>query len=298
MAFLINLTAVSIFCSVLANFVNYSLSARRKFLKVSLLTSFGALLRLLFLLAIAMTNKVTLENSVVAQTLSIVFLLLVSLYFIKINFLSSQTDFSDIKKLMRFAYLLGFARMFTGIAYRLDVLMLVSLKNAHEAGIYSTASRVISIYPLLSASFLTVIAPKIATINNKTDLKKYLSKALFGIIVLVSSIIFMLFFAGPFMLILFGDKALAAVTVFRLLLISMIFFVLSVPVVSLAVYYLKAPYILTVNSIIQLLIVVFGNIIFIPQFGRNGPAVSLILAFSITLITTTIWTVKLLRKRN
>jgi len=290
-AFFVVLTAVSIFCYVIANFVNYSLSARKKFLPVAFLTAFGSLVRMIFLLFVIILTKVNLNNAVYAQTLSLIFLLTVSLLMINFNFTGSKSRFSDMKKLMRFAYLLGFARMFTTIAYRLDVLMLVSLKNATEAGIYSTASRVISIYPLLSASFLTVIAPKIAVISDKRELQKYLLKIIFAVCGLIGTILFMILIAQPFMLLLFGEKGLPAVSVFKLLLISMIFFVASIPAVSLAIYYLKAPYILTVNSIIQLIIVIVGNFLFIPTFGRHGPAISLILAFGITLIITSLMTV-------
>ena len=92
------------------------------------------------------------------------------------------------------------------------------------------------------------------------------------------------------MVILFADKGESAISVFRLLLISMIFFVGSIPAVSLVIYYLKKPHVLTINSILQLIIVVAGNLIFIPKFGRFGAAYSLILAYSITLILTSVLT--------
>ncbi|OGG18080.1 hypothetical protein A3D78_01115 [Candidatus Gottesmanbacteria bacterium RIFCSPHIGHO2_02_FULL_39_14] len=285
---LVILTAVGIFCAILVNFINYSLSARYKFLTVSFLTAFGGLLRLILLLIILVITAITLDNSVLTQTLSLAILLLVTLLFINFDFLNYKSKVADVKKLLRFAYLLGIARMFTSIAYRLDVLMLVSIKNATEAGIYSTASRVISIYPLLSGSFLTVIAPKIAVITDLYELKKYLRKIIFATLGLISTILFMIMMARPFMIILFGEKTDPAVPVFRLLLLSMIFFVGSVPAVSVAIYYFKKPFILTVNSVIQLAIVVLGNLIFIPIYGRLGPAISLILAFGLTGVSTTL----------
>src|SRR3989344_907464 len=78
-AFFVVLTAVSIFCYVIANFVNYSLSARKKFLPVAFLTAFGSLVRMIFLLFVIILTKVNLNNAVYAQTLSLIFLLTVSL---------------------------------------------------------------------------------------------------------------------------------------------------------------------------------------------------------------------------
>lgn len=288
--FLVSLTGISIFCSVMVNFITYSLSARKKFLKVSFLSASGSLLRLLFLLGIILFTSVTLENSVLMQTLSIILYMIAALILFNPQFLKFRISKNDIKRLFRFAYLLGIARVFTGIAYRLDVLMLVSLKNSTEAGIYSTASRVISIYPMLVGSYLTVIAPKISTMSAINDIKKYTLKIIFGTIGLISTILLLLIFAPPFLLLLFGEKTLPAVPVFRLLLISMIFFVASIPSVALAIFYFKKPYILTINGVIQLIIVIFGNLIFIPVYGKEGAAFSLILAYLITLIITSLMT--------
>ena len=289
-SFLVVLTSVSIFCSTLANFTNYSLSARKKFFNVGFLTMLGSLLRLIFLFVVLILTKASLENTVLAQTLSLVLLLFVSLYMINFNLVESKAKITDVKKLLRFAYLLGAARMFTAIAYRLDVLMLVSLKNATEAGIYSTASRVIALYPLLTGSFLIVIAPKIASISDKRQLHEFLKKIIFGTSILVVSAVLMILIAYPFMTVLFGNKVAPAVPVFRLLLFSIIFFIASIPAVALAIYYLKKPYILTVNGFVQLVIVVFGNFIFIPEYGRLGPAYSLIAAYASTFVLTVIMT--------
>ncbi|OGG06469.1 hypothetical protein A3D05_04790 [Candidatus Gottesmanbacteria bacterium RIFCSPHIGHO2_02_FULL_40_24] len=295
---LVILTAIGIYATVLSNFVNNSLSARKKFLKVAFLTVFGAFLRLALLIVIILFSVVTLNNSVLVQSLSLVILMLAALSVHKFSFLKSPLIKGDIRNLIFFAGFLGLARSFTAIAFRLDVLMLVALKDATEAGIYSTASRVISIYPLLAGSFMMVIAPKIAVLKGNRELIDFSKRVLFATILLVASSIFMIIIARPFMLTLFGDKVIPAVTVFRLLLIAMIFFVASIPPVSIAVYYLRKPYILTVNSVLQLIIVVIGNLILIPVLGRHGPAVSLIIAYGISLLLTTVMTVYHFRLNN
>ena len=98
----------------------------------------------------------------------------------------------------------------------------------------------------------------------------------------------MIVVSESFITVLFGEKAAGAVPVFRLLLISMLFFVASVPAVSLSIYYLKKPQILTINAVLQLFIVFFGNLYFIPRYGSFGAAYSLILSYSITLVLTSI----------
>lgn len=289
-SFMVVLTGVGIFCSVFATFVNYALSAQKKFLSVAFLTSFGGLIRLLFLALLLYTLSVNLYNAVFSQTLSLIIWLAVSFAFLKLDFLKFAFKPLDVKRLLKFAYLLGLARAFTAISFRLDVLMLTSLKGGTEAGIYSIASRIISLYPLLAGSFLSVIAPKISTISGLAQLKKYLKKIILATSGLILTIFVMIIFAYPFITLLFGEKTASAVPVFQLLLISMIFFVASVPAVAIAVFFLKKPAILTVNAILQLIIVVFGNLYFIPLYGRLGPAFSLILAYGATFAITSLMT--------
>lgn len=284
------LTGISIFCSVIATFVIYVLSARKKFTKVSFLTTLGSLLRFVFIILIVFFSSVNLPNSIYAQTSSIVLYMIIALMVLDFPFTQFPINKIDIKKLLYFAYLLGLARIFTGIAYRLDILMLVSLKGGTEAGIYSTAAKVTSLYPMMVGSFLMVIAPRLSLITSKIDLKKYTFKIIIGTLGLITTILIMLIIANPFMLLLFGQKTLPAVPIFRLLLISMVFFVASIPPVALAIFHFKKPYILTVNSIIQLVIVLIGNFLMIPVLGGIGAALSLIFAYGLTFVITSLMT--------
>ncbi|KKQ26248.1 MAG: Polysaccharide biosynthesis protein [Microgenomates group bacterium GW2011_GWC1_37_12b] len=87
---LVILTAIGIYATVLSNFVNNSLSARKKFLKVAFLTVFGAFLRLALLIVIILFSVVTLNNSVLVQSLSLVILMLAALSVHKFSFLQFQ----------------------------------------------------------------------------------------------------------------------------------------------------------------------------------------------------------------
>ncbi len=298
MDYLVKITAIGIFFAVMVNFSQYTLSARQKFLQVGLLTSASSLFRLALLLLLIYLVSVSLTNVVWIQSITLFIAALIYFKLLGFKFLKVRRTAGDFRKLISFACLLGIARGLTAMASRLDVLMLIAFTNSTEAGIYSTASRVISIYPLLSGNFSTVIAPRLAATSDKKMLRQYMLKVILATIGLIGTIIVMLFIAKPFMVTLFGEKTIEAVPVFRLLLISMIFFVGSIPAVSLAIYYLKKPYILTINSVLQLIIVFVGNIIFIPRFARMGAAISLILAYGITLLSTSILTYYHFRKHE
>lgn len=296
--FLINITGVGIFIVALFNFFQYAFSAQEQFTKVTLGAALGGVLRLFFLGLLVLTSRVALINILWIQNISFIILVIVALGFTKLNFFRASGTISDFKKLISFSSYIGIARALTAIVSRLDVLMLIALRNPGEAGIYSIAAKIISVYPLFSGSFTTVIAPKIASINNHNQLKKYLYKVFIGTLCLIISIVILITIASPFMITLFGEKSRSAIPILQVLLISMIFFVGSIPAVSLAIYYLKKPQILTINSILQLLIVIPGNLYFIPRYGSIGPAFSLIGTYGITLFSTTYLSFYYLKKKE
>ena len=295
---LLQITFIGILFTIFANFCQYALSARQKFLQVSFLSAFGGLIRLLLFLVIYIFATVHLSNTVYVQTFSVLILMIMSLFLLGIDFIKVKRISGDLIKLLKFTSFLGIARGLTALASRLDVLMIISLRGPTEAGIYATASRIIAIYPLLSGSFGTVIAPKLSTFSERKGLKKFMLKVIMGTIGLIGTVLVLILVAKPFMLLLFPQKGIEAISVFQLLLVSMIFFVGSLPAVSLAIYHLKKPHILTINSVLQLIIVFFGNLIFIPKFGHFGASYSLIIAYSITLFSTSAMTLYYLKKKH
>jgi O-antigen/teichoic acid export membrane protein len=249
-----------------------------------------------------MLSSITLAHAVLAQSISYIPLIVIGFYFVKLRFLFVKRIVGDLKSLVSFSSYLGIARSLTAVASRLDVLMLFALLSASmapsEAGIYAGAVRFIAPYPLFAGSFSTVIAPRIATFSHHHELKKFLKKVILVTLSLIASVFVFIVLARPFLYLFLGIKSEPSVPVLQLLLVSQIFFVASIPAVSLAIYYLKKPYILTVNSVIQILIVIVGNLIFIPKFGRFGPAISLIFAYGITLILTSFMSFYYLKKEN
>ncbi len=285
--FLLRVTSLSIIISILGNFFVYSLSARQRFISVGFISVFGSFIRLILLLSLIFFSSVNLTNSILIQMITLVAVFIISFFLLGWEFIYSNVSKINFQQLISFTYLLGIAKGTTAIASRLDVLMIVAVKGPVEAGIYATASRVVSLYPLLSGSFSTVIAPRFASLTGKKELREFMIKVSLATVGIIATAVLLIFIAHPFMTILFKEKGQLASSVFQVLLISIILFIASVPAVSIAVYYLKKPQILTVNSVIQLIIVVLGNYLMIPRFGRFGAAYSLIAAYGVTLLTTT-----------
>lgn len=298
LVWLVRIGVIGIVATIIGNFFQYSLAARQKFMQVAFLSAYSSILRVGLLVLLIVVSVVNLSSVAWAQVITIIITAITSFFLLKSDFLKVRRITGDMKKLLTFTSFVGVARGMTAMASRLDVLMLVAIKGSIDAGIYSTASRVISIYPLLAGSFSTVIAPKLSATVDKTNVKKFMLKVCFGTAGIIATIIFLILIAEPFIVTLFSEKARSAVIVFQYLLVSMIFFVASIPVVSLVIYYLRKPQILSINGVLQLIIVVIGNIYFIPRFGKLGPAYSLILSYAITLVTTTFFCLIFLKRKH
>jgi O-antigen/teichoic acid export membrane protein len=297
--YLVRVMCLGIVGSVLSNFFLQTLAAQEKFVFNSFSTIISGFFRLLFLIILIIFSQTYLTQVIWAQTLTYVAIVVIEIFLVGPEFLFAKRVKGDLKNLLSFTSFVGIARTLTAISGRLDVIMLMALRNnSVETGYYATASRITSMYPLFSGSFSTVIAPKLSAAVKRSDIHNFMKKVILVTIALIVSILILILISYPFITILFTMKAAPSVGVFRLLLVSMIFFVGSIPSVSIAIYYLKKPQILSVNAVLQLLIVFFGNLIFIPFYGRIGATYSLILAYGITLFLTSYISYKLYLKKG
>jgi O-antigen/teichoic acid export membrane protein len=295
---LVRAITIGIFGLGVTNYFGYILSAEERFVGASVISALSSILRLGFLILVIVLHVINLTTVIWTQIGSMLLTSIVAFCFIGGAFIRVRFSRKDLKELVHFSKYLGIARSLTALSSRLDALMLIAYTNSTQTGIYSTASRVISIYPLLAGSFTSVIAPKISGMSNPKEFKLYLRKVILATIALIATILILIVLAYPFITILFGEKARDSVEVFRVLLVSQIFFTASIPAVAVAIYYVRKPHILTLNSILQLIIVVVGNMIFIPRYGRIGPALSLIVAFAASLICTTYMSFMYLKKHH
>lgn len=298
---LVKVTAVGIFGTIVSNFLFYALSAKQQFKAASIVTILNGGLRLLFLIILMILSLVSLKYVVWAQSYSYIILIILSFCFLKISFLHAKWNLSDLKKLLSFTYFLAIAKSLSALAGRLDVLMLINLLNPKiapiEAGIYALAAKFLAPYPLFSGSFSTVIAPKLSTVTDLNHLKSFLKKVTLATLGLITTIFIFMVIAEPFLGFFLKEKAIPMIPVLRVLLISQIFFVGSIPAVNVAIYFLKRPNILTINSVLQVIIVFLSNLVLIPKYGRFAPAFSLIAAYGITLATTSLMTYYYFRKK-
>lgn len=271
--YFIKLSALGVICFTFFNFFNSVFAAKEQFRKTFLVMFFYSIPRLLILIF-----------TLLFINLDIAKILLIFLFGPLIGFITgavvSNLNFIivkglyPIKKILNFSIFLSMNKIFVSLFSRLDVIMLTSLASPYSAGIYSAASRVAFIYPLIGGSLGTVIAPRYARFSI-VEAIKYSKKVFLLIFGLIFSVL-LLVILSPFITnLIYGQSYNDSTIVLRILLLSMIPFLLAIPTNNLLTYTLKKPQLLAISSLIQLVLIFSLNIFLIPKVGSLGPAISI-----------------------
>jgi O-antigen/teichoic acid export membrane protein len=186
--------------------------------------------------------------------------------------------------LLKFSGWLGVNKVISAVSGRLDVQMLAAMVGAQVTGFYSIPSRLALFVIVLSSSYTSVLAPRLAAFSNKENEKLYIKKALVALVPIIAVIVVWIIFAKPFILLLFGEKYLPAVGVFQALTASMIPFIITVPSVTAIIYAMEKPVFIGVFSFFQLGAIFLLNLLLIPKYEAFGPTITFGIVHSILAI--------------
>lgn len=272
-------------------FASFALSAYQRFREVAVLNIFYSLVRLLILFLVMLTTHLSLGTLLVVYLAAAIVTCGYGAMLLKPAFITTSVSGERIKKVMGFAGFLAVQKILVAVSSRLDLLMLVPLSGALEAGVYGIASRFAMVYPVLIGSLGQVLAPKFAEYKKGSHALAFFKKVTVVVVLLLVSQFIFYIFAQPLLLLLVPKYA-DAIPVFQSLLVAMVGFVIATPFVSFLIYTLKKPYITTLTSATQLIIIFLSNVYFLPSLGRMGPAIGIGLgnmAVCIIAITATVY---------
>jgi O-antigen/teichoic acid export membrane protein len=198
--------------------------------------------------------------------------LIVPKHFLRTKALSKQSN-TIFYELFHFSKWVTLASLFTMFISRIDIFMLQALSNSSQVGIYSGASQLATIFPIITSSITTSILPRVSSIKDRSDLIIFANKCLTLIPCLLILLTVLVLFAKPIIIFLFGNKYSMSINVFRLLIVS---FVMGIFVnqLSLVAFNLNKIRELTLIIIIQLPLNILLDYWLIPVYGSIGAAIS------------------------
>lgn len=270
-------------------FFPYILQAKKKFLHSTLIDNSFYLGRLLFALGFYLVGGLTMNKAFWAFGAGFVVEMVLIAIFVKNDFWHSKPQKNEYKNLLKYSGWLGVSKIISSISGKLDIQMLATLMGAVATGLYSIPSRLASFIGVLSGSFSSVLAPRLAGFGDAESEKKYILKSLIAVLPIVGGVILWILIAKPFILILFGNKYIDSVPVFQALAAAQIPSLFTIPSSAAITYSMKKTVYFGAFSFFQLALVFLLNIILIPKYGVFGPTITAGVLGIVSVIYT--WTI-------
>jgi O-antigen/teichoic acid export membrane protein len=265
------------------------LQAQKKFVQSVAVDLSLVVTRVVITFLVMIIGGLTLFGIFGAFTIASFFSILAGFIFVGTCFVFTKAKREHYAKLLKFSGWLGVNKVISSISGRIDVQMLAAVAGATVTGYYSISSKLVMFIVVLTSSFSAVLAPRLASFGNKEKEKAYIKKAFWVIPPIIIGIIIWIIIAEPFITILFGQKYLAAVPIFKALAASMIPFILTAPAVPTIIYAMKKPVYIGAFSFFQIAAMFLINLFLIPKIGAFAPTV----AFGVvnTILAVYVWTI-------
>lgn len=265
------------------------LQAQKKFVQSVAVDLSLVITRVLVVLLLIVFGGLTFSRVLGAFTAASLLSILAGFMFIGTGFIFIKVRRKQYVKLLKFSGWLGVNKMISSISGKIDVQMLAAVAGATVTGYYSISSKLALFIVVLASSFSAVLAPRLASFGNKNKEKTYIKKASLVLIPIILGIIVWIVIAEPFITILFGQKYLPSVPIFKALAASMIPFILTAPAVPAIIYAMKKPVYIGAFSFFQIAAIISINYLLIPKIGAFAPTV----AFGVvhTILAIYVWAI-------
>lgn len=267
----------------------FILQAQKKFLQSTIYDNAFYVSRLIFATTYYFIGGLTINKAFLAFGAGFLINVILTLFYIGTKFINAKTTKKEYFDLIKFSGWIGINRIISSVSGKLDVQMLAALSGAMITGLYSIPSRLSSFIIVLSGSYSSVLATRLASFNNHYEEKKYIIKSTLALIPIILLIIIWVIFAKPFILLLFGIKYVNAIPVFQALALAQIPFLTTVPAVTAIIYAMKKTKYIGVLSFYQVTAIFLLNLYLIPRFGPYGPTITY--AITNTVLSLYVWVI-------
>lgn len=281
------LAGISILGLSIVDVTTFALQGYQRFLGSAITSSSFSLIRFVLISLIIITkNPLSITLAVLITTIASLTGALIGFRLLKISFTNLSLPKKTIyQKLLSFSGWIAVNKIASSVAGKVDTQMLLLMAGPTITGIYSVSSRISSFYAVVITSFAAVVAPRLASGKSLRDLKPFLKKTFLAIVGLIALMVLGLIIAHPFIILLFGEKAAPSVKPFQGLTLAYMPFVAASLAIIIIIYNLKKTFVVGLLSLIQLLIIIIGNLILIPRLGIYGPVIALGSANLVIMLT-------------
>lgn len=284
---LILLAFLVTFATALFEHAQFTLQATHRFSHAALLNAAQGLIKLIFVLPIIFLAT---QNTIPMASLTIgifVFYMLSPALPVLLNLLikpsslpisisvPSNKEFPALKQLKKRVFALtkhaGLGILAAGIIENVDILFVQGYLSDFDAGLLGGVTRIALLLYIVGYAIGNVLNPRVAKYKKLADLHSFWKKAWLIFALCVIGFIFSMFIAEPLIVYTIGSSYLAALGTLKILLAAGFVTIALMPFVAFF-YSFNLSWYFSVSGIMQLLIVVVGNIWLVPLYGIEASA--------------------------
>lgn len=161
--------------------------------------------------------------------------------------------------------------MAAGVIENIDVLFVQRFLNTYETGLFGGVSRVALLIALMAYSLGTVLNPRVAAFTTRKQIRSFLNKTLLLGGLCVIGFLAYLVVAEWVLILTVGSEYLSGLNVMNILVAASFLTLAVMPLMALF-FSFDAPWYFSVSGILQLVIILVGNYIFVPIYGLEASA--------------------------
>ena len=197
-------------------------------------------------------------------------------------------DLKLCKYLIKESYLLGIGRILRQLSFRFDTILIKIMRGSIEVGLFSGAYRLflqITFVPRnIVMSLFPVFARKYAERDDSLNSAFEECFKIFALFV-IPSVIFLFFFAKDIIIVIFGEKLIQSVPVFRILSVAWGFMFISVLFTNTLIA-IGRQNLVTFCIALALMVNIILDVILIPIMGFYGAGVATLVAEVVLTVST------------
>lgn len=191
----------------------------------------------------------------------------------------------------------SFGIIAAGIIENVDILFVQSYLDDYQAGLLGGVTRIALLLYIVGYALGNVLNPRVAKYKLKSDLLSFWKKSWLVFASCVFGFVISMFIAEPLITYTIGPDYLEALPTLRILLAAGFSTIALMPYIAFF-YSFNLSWYFSVTGIIQLAIVLLGNVWFIPTMGIEGAAWTRLFSRLILLIITVFLARQQLQKSN
>jgi len=280
---------ISLPFNILNNYLKNVILGENNIKLYNFISYFRQLSELLLIIILLFGFGFSIGGALLSYTISsIISAIVISLLVYRsINFQQSAINLKYIREIIRYGYKAYLVNIFSYVNLFSDIFLVYYFLGPFSTGIYSVASNFVIQLSFVPTTINLLLAPHIASNENKNTRKILIKKSLIFITLFLLFIFPVVFLYGKqIIVLLFGKQFISSIVPLRILLFGMI--PLSIwKVFSGHLFGAGKPGRNVLSSSLSAIANILLNILLIPRYGVVGAAISSVISYTVMFIIST-----------